>query len=200
MLIRRCDATLAACGRRIECSAASASGSFSRTPTGFTVDPSRAFRVAMQLRRNRASRWSARFTSDFGFHRCHRGAHCPTRNGRAAKNRCLHRSFLPHRRGRRLGRGPGCASRGASDLRRSARTCHTELRRGRRARSEQIVGITSPGDYGGQGYGIVYFIQITQTIMGGTSGFAGASGSGSGTVTGAGGAAVLSASGTIALP
>jgi hypothetical protein len=66
--------------------------------------------------------------------------------------------------------------------------------------AEQIVGIRSPGDYGGQGYGNVHFIRITQTIVGGTGRFVGASGSGSGTVTGAGGAVVVSASGTITFP
>jgi hypothetical protein len=66
--------------------------------------------------------------------------------------------------------------------------------------SEQIVGVSSPGDYSGQGYGNVQFIQITQTIVGGTGRFVGATGSGSGTVTTAGGAAIVSTSGTITLP
>jgi hypothetical protein len=73
-------------------------------------------------------------------------------------------------------------------------------------REEAQGPFTSPGDSGTNGYigfgfpGNPQFQEITQTILGGTGPFAGASGSGSGTVKVAGGVAIIKTSGTITLP
>jgi hypothetical protein len=73
-------------------------------------------------------------------------------------------------------------------------------------REEAQGPFTSPGNSGTHGYigfgftGNPQFQEITQTILGGTGPFAGASGSGSGTVKVAGGVAIIKTSGTITLP
>lgn len=73
-------------------------------------------------------------------------------------------------------------------------------------REEAQGPFTSPGNSGTHGYigfgfpGNPQFQEITQTILGGTGPFAGASGSGSGTVKVAGGVAIIKSSGTITLP
>jgi hypothetical protein len=59
---------------------------------------------------------------------------------------------------------------------------------------ESIVGVISPGNSSGP-----QFLEITQTIVGGTGRFAGATGGGTGRVNLAAGA-VITASGTITLP
>jgi hypothetical protein len=65
---------------------------------------------------------------------------------------------------------------------------------------------TSPGNSGSNGYngvglpGNPNFLDFTETILGGTGRFAGASGSGTGTVKVAGGVAIGKSSGTITLP
>ena len=73
-------------------------------------------------------------------------------------------------------------------------------------REEAQGPFTSPGNAGSHGYigfgfpGNPQFQEVTQTILGGTGRFAGASGSGSGTVKVAGGVAIIKTSGTITLP
>jgi hypothetical protein len=73
-------------------------------------------------------------------------------------------------------------------------------------REEAQGPFTSPGNSGTNGYigfgfaGNPQFQEIMQTILGGTGPFAGASGSGSGTVKVAGGVAIIKTSGTITLP
>ncbi len=66
---------------------------------------------------------------------------------------------------------------------------------------------TSPGNSGSHGYigfpgrpGNPQFLEITETIIGGTGRFAGATGSGTGTVALHGGMAIGKTSGTITLP
>ena len=73
-------------------------------------------------------------------------------------------------------------------------------------RELQLTSFAPPGSAGGHGYigfglpGNPQFLEITQTILGGTGRFAGASGSGAGTVKVAGGVAIIKASGSITLP
>jgi hypothetical protein len=64
---------------------------------------------------------------------------------------------------------------------------------------ESVVGMTSPGESAAAGANAPQFLEITQTIVGGTGRFAGATGGGTGTVNLAAGA-VVTASGTITLP
>jgi hypothetical protein len=64
---------------------------------------------------------------------------------------------------------------------------------------ESIVGVISPGDSSAAGAKAPQFLEITQTIVGGTGRFAGATGSGTGRVNLAAGA-IITASGTITLP
>jgi hypothetical protein len=65
---------------------------------------------------------------------------------------------------------------------------------------------TSPGNSGSHGYngvglpGNPNFLDFTETILGGTGRFAGATGSGTGTVKVSGGVAIGTSSGTITLP
>ena len=63
---------------------------------------------------------------------------------------------------------------------------------------ESIVGVISPGNSAAAGANAPQFLEITQTIVGGTGRFAGATGSGTGRVNLAAGA-VITASGTITL-
>ena len=63
---------------------------------------------------------------------------------------------------------------------------------------ESIVGVISPGQSAAAGANAPMFLEITQTIVGGTLRFAGASGSGTGRVNLAAGA-IITASGTITL-
>ena len=69
-----------------------------------------------------------------------------------------------------------------------------------------ISDFTSPGSAGSHGYnglglpGNPQFLNITQTIVGGSGRFAGATGTATGTVKVAGGVAIITASGTITLP
>ena len=69
-----------------------------------------------------------------------------------------------------------------------------------------LADFESPGSSGHHGYiglglpGNPQFLSITQTIASGTGRFAGASGSGSGSVKVAGGVAIIKAAGTISLP
>ena len=73
-------------------------------------------------------------------------------------------------------------------------------------REVQLGDFGSPGSSGGHGYiglglpGNPQFLEITQTIVGGSGRFAGASGSGTGTVRVAGGSAIIKSSGSITLP
>jgi len=73
-------------------------------------------------------------------------------------------------------------------------------------RELQLTSFAPPGSAGGHGYiglglpGNPQFLEITQTILGGTGRFVGASGSGVGTVKVAGGVAIIKASGSITLP
>ena len=62
-----------------------------------------------------------------------------------------------------------------------------------------IVGVISPGNSSAAGAKAPQFLEITQTIVGGTGRFAGATGSGTGRVNLAAGA-IITASGTITLP
>jgi hypothetical protein len=64
---------------------------------------------------------------------------------------------------------------------------------------ESVVGVVTPGDSSAAGANAPQFLDITQTIVGGTGRFAGATGSGTGRVNLAAGA-VVTASGTITLP
>jgi hypothetical protein len=64
---------------------------------------------------------------------------------------------------------------------------------------ESIIGTISPGKSSAAGANAPLFLEITQTIVGGTGGFAGATGSGTGRVNTVAGA-VITASGTITLP
>ena len=64
---------------------------------------------------------------------------------------------------------------------------------------ESIVGLISPGNSSAAGSNAPQWFEITQTIVGGTGRFAGASGSGEGRVNLAAGA-VITTSGTISLP
>ena len=63
---------------------------------------------------------------------------------------------------------------------------------------ESIVGVVSPGDSSAAGTNAPLFLEITQTIVGGTGRFAGATGSGTGTVNTVAGSVII-ASGTITL-
>jgi hypothetical protein len=63
---------------------------------------------------------------------------------------------------------------------------------------ESIVGVISPGESSAAGANAPLFLDITQTIIGGTGRFAGATGSGTGRVNLAANA-VITASGTITL-
>jgi hypothetical protein len=63
---------------------------------------------------------------------------------------------------------------------------------------ESIVGVVSPGDSSAAGANAPMFLDITQTIVGGTGKFAGATGSGTGRVNLAANA-VITASGMITL-
>lgn len=69
-----------------------------------------------------------------------------------------------------------------------------------------LTDFESRGNAGQHGYvglglsGNPQFLEITQTIMDGSGRFAGATGSGTGTVKVAGGVAIIAASGTITLP
>jgi hypothetical protein len=63
---------------------------------------------------------------------------------------------------------------------------------------ESIVGVVSPGDSSAAGANAPQFLDVTQTIVGGTGRFAGATGSGTGRVNLAANA-VITASGTITL-
>jgi hypothetical protein len=64
---------------------------------------------------------------------------------------------------------------------------------------ESVVGVISPGQSSAAGANAPLFLKITQTIFGGTGRFAGATGSGTGTVNTVAGAVII-ASGTITLP
>src|SRR5439155_25892100 len=64
---------------------------------------------------------------------------------------------------------------------------------------ESIVGVISPGNSAAAGTNAPLFLEITQTIVGGTGRFAGATGSGTGSVNLAANA-IITASGTITLP
>lgn len=64
---------------------------------------------------------------------------------------------------------------------------------------ESIVGAIFPGDSSAAGANAPQFLEITQTVVGGTGRFAGATGSGTGRVNRAANA-VITASGTITLP
>jgi hypothetical protein len=64
---------------------------------------------------------------------------------------------------------------------------------------ETIVGMISPGDSSAAGANAPLFLEITQTIVGGTGRFAGATGSGTGRVNLAANA-LITASGTITFP
>ncbi len=64
---------------------------------------------------------------------------------------------------------------------------------------ESIVGMISPGNSSAAGTNAPLFLEITQTIVGGTGRFAGATGSGTGRVNLAANA-IITASGTITLP
>lgn len=64
---------------------------------------------------------------------------------------------------------------------------------------ESIVGVILPGESSAAGTNAPQFLEITQTIAGGTGRFAGASGSGTGTVNLAANA-LITTSGTITLP
>jgi hypothetical protein len=64
---------------------------------------------------------------------------------------------------------------------------------------ESIVGVISPGESSAAGANAPQFLEITQTIVGGTGAFAGAIGSGTGRVNLAANA-LIKASGTITLP
>ena len=64
---------------------------------------------------------------------------------------------------------------------------------------ESVVGVISPGQSSAAGAHAPLFLEITQTIVGGTGRFAGATGSGTGTVNMVAGAVII-ASGTITLP
>ena len=64
---------------------------------------------------------------------------------------------------------------------------------------ESIVGMISPGNSSAAGANAPLFLEITQTIVGGTGRFAGATGSGTGTVNTVAGSVII-ASGTITLP
>jgi hypothetical protein len=64
---------------------------------------------------------------------------------------------------------------------------------------ESVVGMTSPGESAAAGANAPLFLEITQTIVGGSGRFAGATGGGTGTVNLAAGA-LVTASGTITLP
>ena len=64
---------------------------------------------------------------------------------------------------------------------------------------ESIVGIVSPGKSSAGGENAPLFLQITQTIVGGSGRFEGATGSGTGIVNVAANAVII-ASGTITLP
>ncbi len=64
---------------------------------------------------------------------------------------------------------------------------------------ESIVGVISPGNSSAAGANAPQFLEIAQTIVGGTGRFAGATGSGTGRVNLAAGA-IITASGTITLP
>jgi len=69
-----------------------------------------------------------------------------------------------------------------------------------------LADFASPGNSGDRGYigfglpGNPQFLDVTQTIVGGTGRFANASGSGAGTVRIAGGVAIITATGTITIP
>jgi hypothetical protein len=64
---------------------------------------------------------------------------------------------------------------------------------------ESIVGMISPGESSAAGANAPLFLEITQTIVGGTGRFAGATGSGTGLVNTVAGSVII-ASGTITLP
>ena len=64
---------------------------------------------------------------------------------------------------------------------------------------ESVVGMISPGKSSAAGANAPLFLKITQTIVAGTDRFAGASGSGTGTVNTVAGSVII-ASGTITLP
>lgn len=64
---------------------------------------------------------------------------------------------------------------------------------------ESIVGVVSPGNSSAGGENAPLFLQITQTIVGGSGRFEGAAGSGTGVVNVAANAVII-ASGTITLP
>jgi hypothetical protein len=64
---------------------------------------------------------------------------------------------------------------------------------------ESIVGVISPGESSAAGANAPLFLEITQTIVGGTGRFAGATGSGTGLVNTVAGSVII-ASGTITLP
>jgi hypothetical protein len=64
---------------------------------------------------------------------------------------------------------------------------------------ESIVGVISPGDSAAAGANAPLFLDITETIVGGTGRFAGATGSGTGRVNLAANA-LITTSGTITLP
>ena len=64
---------------------------------------------------------------------------------------------------------------------------------------ESVVGVISPGNSSSAGANAPGFLEISQTIVGGTGIFAGATGSGSGRVNLAA-EAIITASGTITLP
>jgi hypothetical protein len=64
---------------------------------------------------------------------------------------------------------------------------------------ESIVGMISPGESSAAGANAPLFLEITQTIVGGTGRLAGATGTGTGTVNTVAGSVII-ASGTITLP